>query len=509
MDMKECILLLRVSTEQQDYDSQLDDLVKYSKSKGYEKYYIINDKESGVKLSEEERNGLNEMKELISSNPNINGVCVWELSRLSRQQKILFSIRDYLVERNINIHIFDRKCDVLDSEGNITEAANLLFSIYAYYAEQEAKSTKLRTKRGKQYKNSEGKFVGGKLHFGYTVGKDKTIIINEDEANIIKEIFNKYLNTDISSRQLAKDYYERGIIKAPTFNTARGWMHVLLQNEAYCGGISYKKGQIMPNKYPQIIPSEWIQQAKEKLSKGTVCPRTTDNIYYCKSLIKNSNGMVFQTNVWDCRYFTNKPYMTLPLNLIDSIAWTLVKFIIYPIYLLNQDTTKMDEIKHQIKVNEEKIVNQSSKIEATKNEMERLKNLYIKGFISEKEFEVQFKNKENDIKTLSKQINDLTNANIQLDGLINGFRRDSVTINDICAIKDDKERQKLIKEVITSIDVDDNKVMVFHTAIGKDFEVRYKKIRNHNFDVWIDGKKEFIEYEERFKCKNRRRKKII
>ena len=190
--MKECILLLRVSTIQQDYDSQLDDLVKYSKAKGYEKYHIINDKESGVKLSEEERNGLNEMKELISSNPNIKGIVIWELSRIARQQKILFSIRDYLVEQNINLHIFDRKCDLIDESGNVTESANLLFSIYSYFAEQEAKSTKLRVARGRKYKSEQGKKTQGSLHFGYTVDKDNNIIVNEDEAELVKYLFNRF-----------------------------------------------------------------------------------------------------------------------------------------------------------------------------------------------------------------------------------------------------------------------------------------------------------------------------
>ena len=67
------ILLVRVSTESQSLDEQTLNLINYSKNKGYKKenLIIIEDKESAIKLSEEERNGLNQMKNYIKNDSSI------------------------------------------------------------------------------------------------------------------------------------------------------------------------------------------------------------------------------------------------------------------------------------------------------------------------------------------------------------------------------------------------------------------------------------------------------
>ena len=53
--MAKVVILLRVSTIQQDFEQQKEDLVRWSEQLGYEDYVFIEDKESGVKLAEEER----------------------------------------------------------------------------------------------------------------------------------------------------------------------------------------------------------------------------------------------------------------------------------------------------------------------------------------------------------------------------------------------------------------------------------------------------------------------
>ena len=103
--MKKVIVLSRVSTEGQDLTQQTDEVLREVYKDGYtdSNIIIIEDKESAIQLSEEERHGLNKMKEYISTNPNINCVYIYELSRLSRIPLVLYSIRDYLVERRIQL----------------------------------------------------------------------------------------------------------------------------------------------------------------------------------------------------------------------------------------------------------------------------------------------------------------------------------------------------------------------------------------------------------------------
>lgn len=124
--MKKCILLSRVSTQQQTLEQQTNELLKFAKNRGYNdnSIIVIEDKESAIKLDEEHRQGLIKMKEYIAEDKNINCVICYEISRISRQQKVLFSIRDYLKERKIQLVILKPYMELLDVKGEITPTAN-------------------------------------------------------------------------------------------------------------------------------------------------------------------------------------------------------------------------------------------------------------------------------------------------------------------------------------------------------------------------------------------------
>ena len=72
------ILLVRVSSTSQQLDEQTQSLIKFANEKGYSQnnLIIIEDIESAINLPEEERNGLNRMKEAIANDNDINAVCV-------------------------------------------------------------------------------------------------------------------------------------------------------------------------------------------------------------------------------------------------------------------------------------------------------------------------------------------------------------------------------------------------------------------------------------------------
>ena len=78
--MKKVILLVRVSTEQQSYNEQANDLIRKAKELGYNDsdMIIIAEKESGIKLKESERKGINEMKSHIEKG-GVDRVLIWEL----------------------------------------------------------------------------------------------------------------------------------------------------------------------------------------------------------------------------------------------------------------------------------------------------------------------------------------------------------------------------------------------------------------------------------------------
>ena len=73
---KKVVLFVRVSTENQELESQIEALKQSAYIDGYsdDDLIVIAKKESGVKLKEAEREGLNELKRVIERN-EIDGVC--------------------------------------------------------------------------------------------------------------------------------------------------------------------------------------------------------------------------------------------------------------------------------------------------------------------------------------------------------------------------------------------------------------------------------------------------
>ena len=92
------ILLVRVSTQTQELDAQEKELYELAYRDGYTDADIIPiaEKESGIKLKEEERLGLNRLKEEVEKG-DVKDVYIWEVSRLARTKKVLFSMQDYFV----------------------------------------------------------------------------------------------------------------------------------------------------------------------------------------------------------------------------------------------------------------------------------------------------------------------------------------------------------------------------------------------------------------------------
>ena len=152
--MRRAIVLSRVSTLQQDLRQQTEEILREVYKDGYKKeeVIVIEDKESAIKLSEEERRGLNKLKEHIRTDPTITAVYIYELSRLSRRQLVLFSIRDFLIEHNIQLIYLKPYFRLLEPDGKMSQTGSLMFSIFSSMSESEMALVKERMMRGrKQY----------------------------------------------------------------------------------------------------------------------------------------------------------------------------------------------------------------------------------------------------------------------------------------------------------------------------------------------------------------------
>ena len=151
------ILLVRVSTKTQDFDEQERAIYEMAIKDGYSPDDIIPicEKESGIKLSEEERAGLNRMKELIETDNAINCVYCWEVSRIARRKKINFSVLDYLINHKVQLVIKEPSIRLFKDNGDIDEGAEMIFTLFSQMAESEMRTKLARWKRTKDAKRKE------------------------------------------------------------------------------------------------------------------------------------------------------------------------------------------------------------------------------------------------------------------------------------------------------------------------------------------------------------------
>lgn len=345
--MSKAIILSRVSTQRQDLQQQTDEVIKFATDVGYQKddITLIEDKESAVKLDEEHRLGLIELKQKIVGNPGLyDCVFAYEISRIGRRAEVNYSIRNFLKENRVQLIILKPYIKLFDKEFKIEETANMTFAIFNALAENEGYIRKERLARGKTRKQKEGCYIGGTLPHGYTIDEEHKIVVDVGKAPMVQKIYDDYVNVGKSTSVIAKDLLETGQICAASICSAAGIVRAILKNVAYIGGrpayATYEegnKGKIgrrqSCNIYPRLISDELFYAAQQKMKENRRGVKTTHKYtYFCKGLLKDSrNGMTLSPKNSTANYGTRRVTMngafniSIPINIIDSFVWHLTK----------------------------------------------------------------------------------------------------------------------------------------------------------------------------------------
>lgn len=153
-------------------------------------------------------------------------------------------------------------------EGILLES--LLEGMNQYYSEELSQ----KTKRGMNETRLKGNFIGGVPNYGYSLkeitadvnGKQVRtalkVIINEEEAPILKSIFTDYSNGKRIC-DIVKELTERGVLnRGKPFLACT--IYSLLQQEKYTG-IYRLNGAVYDKIYPQIIPPELYETVRKRI----------------------------------------------------------------------------------------------------------------------------------------------------------------------------------------------------------------------------------------------------
>lgn len=460
--MSKAIILSRVSTIQQDLTQQTEEVLKEVYKDGYKDkdIIIIEDKESAIKLSEEERMGLNKMKEHINSDPTIDAVYLYELSRLSRRQLVLFSIRDYLVERHIQLICLKPYFKLLEHDGTMSQTGSLMFSIFSSMSESEMMLKQERMLRGRKHNIAMGKSGGGRPPFGYITDKDKRYIIEPRQSQIIKRIFNEYVNDGKSIWRIANELKEEGEFPNTNIFTLNCNVSFWLRRKCYLG----------ESHYPQIISKSMFDRAQVELERHKRSPKKgRKSKFLLKGLIRDgkSGRMLSGQHGIDAYAMKYESGLSIKRKNVDPIVWEYAKKM-YRKYVMNK-TVLRRQLQKDLQTISKKIETVKTEIQSIKDKVDKVEERMIFGKLSNKKGEELIDRLSEEHSDKQRRLLELTNESI-------GKQQQ---ITDVDFSEDFNENTLTMEEQIAIIKRIVKKVFV----VRQSPTIAHIKIHNHINDI--------------------------
>lgn len=280
-------LYIRVSTTEQAKEgyslaAQKHKLVNYCDLKGWNIVEIYSDEGiSGSSLKERPQamRMLEDAKKRLFDN-----ILILKVDRLCRNTKDLLDIIDLLKKYNVRLNAVDEQIDYT------TPVGKMMLTMLGSFAELERSTISERMKLGKEQKVRIGiKSKTGKILYGYQY-IDGNYIINEEEAAIVRLVFQKLINGE-SLRSIVRYLLENKIA-----NPDRKWTATIIKrmimNPTYKGYtfsslykhphkyIDFENAIIEPAKNVEPIVSEEIYEQANIILRA----RTNGNVRkYAKS----------------------------------------------------------------------------------------------------------------------------------------------------------------------------------------------------------------------------------
>lgn len=252
---KRAAVYTRVSTDKEEQktsiENQTNSYINFCKRNGYELVHIYVDPglsatspnrkeflemlyDAGLDLIEGSK-GKNLYFEPSTRKPKFDFIITKDVTRFARNQNSI-DIAKKLVLNGVHI-IFENS-----SLTTLKENWQFEFGLYLNFAEQESRDKSQKVSAAYRQRAKQGKFHMSVILFGYKVDENTNeYIINNEEAEVVREMFDLYVNHNKGVKLIAKYLNEKGI------TTRRGnlWegeaVKRLLKNEKYFGQVVLRK----------------------------------------------------------------------------------------------------------------------------------------------------------------------------------------------------------------------------------------------------------------------------
>ena len=145
--MEKVILLVRVSTDKQEYHRQINELNEFCAKMNWEIVGTFANKVSGAE-SIENRTEITEMIEFVRTNDVKRVVCI-EISRLGRNTLEALKVIQILNENKVSLYIKNYSLETLNNDGSVNPVTSLICTILLEIASMERLTIRERMNSGR------------------------------------------------------------------------------------------------------------------------------------------------------------------------------------------------------------------------------------------------------------------------------------------------------------------------------------------------------------------------
>jgi DNA invertase Pin-like site-specific DNA recombinase len=270
-----CAIYTRVSTDaglDQEFnslDAQYDACRAYIRSQVHAGWRLIKARydDGGFLGGSTDRPALQRLMTDLQAG-RINVVLVYKVDRLTRSLADFAKLVELFDAHGVSFVSVTQQFNTTTSMGRLT--LNVLLSFAQF--EREVTAERIRDKIAASKR--KGLWVGGTVPLGYKL-KEGKLVIDADEAKVIRLIFQRYLELS-SVNRLVRDLDEKGLkSKVRHLSTGatsggvpftQGPLFYILRNRFYVGEINFK-GEILPGPQPALLDRELFDAVQTKLTE--------------------------------------------------------------------------------------------------------------------------------------------------------------------------------------------------------------------------------------------------
>lgn len=291
----------RVSTDmeeqQSSYKTQVKYYTEYIKGNPAWEFVGVYSDEGISGTSTKHREGFKKMiADALAG--KIDLILTKSISRFARNTVDALTAIRKLKEKGVEVYFEKENVKTLDAKGEF------LITIMSSLAQEESRSISENTKWGRRKRMAEGKFnMPYKVFLGYDSGPDNKPVINEEQAQTVRKIYQWYLD-GLTCRAICRRLEQEGI-KSPKGND-RWWdgtVLSILTNEKYKGEALLQKKYVvdflkkkqkvnhgelpqfyLEDSHPAIISKEMFDAVQAERIKRNGSPHRwmAKTIYSCK-----------------------------------------------------------------------------------------------------------------------------------------------------------------------------------------------------------------------------------